>query len=208
MEVRAEMDTRSSGIIVRLGFCLEPGQSTMTPEELGRWVTSVYEDARQLLLQRMANGDAARRCLLRYGWRHWEPPVAEHPGASFFQEEENDPPSLTARPDAERMQEPISEALPPALPVETPPEPPVIQTHPSRLRTGPRVEQTASGKNIIGVLKRAGQPLDIATVKKQTKLTDYTTRITLKRLCESGLVVEAYQEIGGRWGSKAVHSLA
>ena len=209
MEVRAEMDTRSSGIIVRLGFCLEPGQSTMTPEELGRWVTSVYEDARQLLLQRMASGDAARRCLLRHGWRHWEPPATQEQfGGSFFPEELDELPETIAQPDAEPAQAFIDPVLPPSPPVDRLPEPPALQAHPSSRRIKPPIQQTPHGKKVLALLKRATQSLDKKEIQKQAGLTQYYALQAVDKLVEAGLVIEEFVEIGGRWGSKAVYRLA
>jgi hypothetical protein len=203
--LHAEVETEDSGLSVRMKLFIEPGQVALSTDEVTDWVSDVYTDARQILLQRVAVGETSPLRLVRSGHQIWAPsPLEEEETQASFEST----PTVTAGAAAARpMETPSEPAAPPAV------ADPVLSSRPTPAPPPPRrhrqgVERTRQGRSVLAILKESDQPLDIATVKRQSKLTDYMTRTTLKALVEIGLVIESWEEIGGRWGSKAVYSLA
>jgi hypothetical protein len=203
--LHAEVETADTGLSVRMNLFIQPGQVPLSADEVRDWVTDVYEDARRILLQRVAVGETAPLRLVRSGHQIWAPsPLEEEETPASF---EPNPLVLVAAAAAVRPREAPSEpAAAPAVVDPVPACPPTTgSTPPRRHRQG--IERTRQGSKVLAVLKESDRPLDIATIKRQSKLTDYMTRTTLKALVEVALVVESWVEIGGRWGSKAVYAL-
>jgi hypothetical protein len=195
--LHAEVETEDTGLSVRMKLSIEPGQVALSTDEVSDWVTTVYEDARQILLQRVAVGETGDLRLIRQGHRHW---VA----SPLDQEEPQPSPLMSVRATAARPLE-TETPSPAVVDAVLSPAPAVAPTAPRRHRQG--IERTRQGSKVLAVLKDSDRPLDIKTVMRLSKLTDYMTRTTLKALVAVGLVTESEEEIGGRWGTKVVYTL-
>jgi hypothetical protein len=222
MEPCVELRLDTDGLNVQIEWRMDAGQVNWKPEELSTWIAEIAVDADAILLQRAVSGDTVPRRLVKSGYRNWqngslltgrELAAMEHPV-----------PTVTER---------VPEALPPSqsrlnLNVEAP-EPPVqapdvddpeltpeaisqaLQAPPPPASTGPRrpekdVAKSKQGKAILQVLRKSKEPLDITAVRDQSKLSDYMTRKTLQELRDGGHIVEGAEEVGGRWGQKAIYS--
>lgn len=200
-----ELQLAPDGITIHLETRLVPGEMNLSVEEGSRWFGTILQDAHSLLLQREANGDRQHGRLVKSGRRSWfraeaPPPLLSSEETLALDWAVPEPSASLVDLAEEVTPEEVSQAL------QAPPPPDLEEKEATPRRTSPPPDKTKQGKALLAILSKAGERLDIPTLKERSKLSDYMTRKTLKELKETDVIEEHWDESGGRWGGKATYA--
>lgn len=203
-----DFDTNGS-VTLTVKAHLRPGARNWTAEEAGEWFTRSWQRAREALIaatvHRAFDGNGTAR-LVSYGDGAWDVDALPAP-----------PGPRAASPRAQIL-EPLPQAeetlpelhLPGVdepIPGDSDPEP---EFEPDSLELSqeevslPRIKESIADnldqQQVIRRLNRAGKPLTLAALCKDTEISRHRAQKAIRALQDKGAITHEMVSIGGRWG--------